>query len=133
MSDTPKVLYCFPDSAGESFRPSNGTEGMIFMDAFCEHCINEKWCHTQNDDDKKCDILSNSMLYDPGEPGYPEEWVYNEEGWPVCTAWKRWDWGRDEGDGFNEPPPIYPEDPNQLCFPFIFDEIGVPKTELQNV
>lgn len=31
----PKILYPFPQCAGKSFRPSNGTEGMIFEEHFC--------------------------------------------------------------------------------------------------
>lgn len=36
---------------GEKYRPSNGTAGEGFMEAFCYHCIHEKWSHTQNDAD----------------------------------------------------------------------------------
>lgn len=132
MSQVPKVLYCFPQCAGQSFRPSNGTEGMMFMDAFCDNCLHEKWSHTHNDHDKKCPILSATMLYDKKEKGYPEEWVYNDEGWPVCTAWHKWDWGNDgdpdDPDNPNYRPPDL-DNPNQLCLPFLFDEIGIPKTE----
>lgn len=121
----PKVLYCFPTKAGQSFCPSNGTEGMIFVDAFCCNCIHEKFCHTQDHADMKCDIFSRTMLHRPGEPGYPEEWQFDKDGWPICTAWKKWDWGRDDDGNFIDPPPVYPDDPNQLCLPFIFDEIGI--------
>ena len=90
---------------------------MIFLEAFCERCRHEKWTHTQNDKDLKCEILSNSFL---GE--LVPEWIYNEEGWPVCTAWEFWDWGYDDETGdLVDPPP--PPDPNQLCFPFMMDEI----------
>jgi hypothetical protein len=124
--DTPEVLNRFPDYAGKPFYPSNGMEGMIFMEAFCEQCIHERWIHCQEEDrdEDKCKILSASMINQPGDPEYPKEWVYNEKGWPVCTAWKRWDWGSD-GDGFNEPPepPYEPQDPNQLMLFSIADDI----------
>lgn len=125
MSYYPKVLYQLPKSAGKPFRPSNGTEGMIFMDAFCMRCIHEKFSHTLDHADKKCDILSKSMLHELGDVEYPKEWIYNEEGWPVCTAWKHWDWGGDDWDNgnINEPPPEPVNDPNQLMFPFMIDEI----------
>lgn len=119
---TPEVLYCFPQCAGEKFQPSNGTEGMIFMEAFCDHCIHEKFCHTGEHGDLQCEILSNTMLYGVNDKEYPQEWQYNAEGWPVCTKWKYWDWGND-GDGFNEPPEPEPYNPNQLVLPFIFDEV----------
>lgn len=35
------------------YRPSNGTEGMIFCSNFCDHYIHEKFTHTQNQDDKQ--------------------------------------------------------------------------------
>lgn len=130
---TPKVLYCFPQCGGESFRPSNGMEGMIFTEAFCERCIHEKFMHTQQHGDMQCDILNRTMLHDKVEDGYPTEWIYNDEGWPVCTAWKYWDWGRDDDGNWKEPPPAPIDDPNQLMLPFILDEIGVPKTEPQTV
>jgi|GEM_PF-2566466 len=123
----PKVLYCFPDSAGKKFMPSNGTEGMIFMDSFCSVCINEKFLHTNNDSDLKCEILSKSMLEDD-----VEEWIFSDEGWPVCTKWKHWDWGNDKDDnGLTEPPPPEPYDPNQLVMPFMLDEILEQKEVFQ--
>lgn len=124
MSETPKVLNQFPDYAGTSFYPSNGTEGMIFIDAFCEQCIHERWLHRQDQDrdEDKCDILSRTMIYKPGDPEYPEEWIYNDEGWPVCTKWQKFDWGN-EDDGWNEPPEPEPEDPNQLMLFSIADDV----------
>jgi len=112
---TPKVLYCFPESAGQSFMPSNGTEGMRFTEAFCDNCL-----HQHPDPDKKpqCfEILMKSLMDEQ-----PDEWIFNSEGWPVCTAWKKWDWGNDR-DGWNEPPTPEPRNPRQLILPF--DLIGV--------
>lgn len=130
----PKVLYQFPQCAGKTFMPSNGTEGMIFTTAFCENCIHEKFIHTAQDGDKQCDIFSRSILhwYEPEHPDYPKEWIYDKEGWPICTAWKKWDWGRDDEGGWNDPPEPEPYNPNQLVFPFMFDEIfdnTIPKTQ----
>lgn len=104
------------------YRPSNGTEGEYFMEDFCYNCIHEKWTHTQNDADKKCDILSRTLIYDTEDPEYPEEWQYDDAGNPTCTSHKHWDWGNDR-DGVNEPPPEPVDDPNQLVMPFIVDEI----------
>lgn len=132
---TPKVLYQFPQCAGEPFRPSNGTEGMFFTSAFCENCIHEKWIHTQNDDDKKCGILSDSMIFDLKDEEYPKQWVFDAEGWPVCTAWKKWDWGTD-GDPDDPDNPNYtpPPNPNQLdLFPLYPDERNYQPKEKEKI
>lgn len=109
---------------GTSYQPSNGTEGMIFMENHCFQCIHEKFSHTQCHEDKKCDIMSRTMLHDPGDDEYPEEWIYLD-GKPTCTKYQHWDWGGDDpfDDGLNEPPPEPIDDPNQLMFPFMIDEI----------
>lgn len=100
-------------ACANSYHPSNGTEGMDFTDHYCANCIHEKWMHTQKESDKKCEILSNSMIFSPWEPGYPKEWVEDEGGRAECTEFVKWDWGNDE-DGWNEPPPApTPPDPNQ--------------------
>lgn len=103
---------------------------MMFTESFCDRCIHEKWSHTQNDNDKKCDILSRSMVYDTIEEGYPKEWMFNDEGWPVCTAWKKWDWDQDDEGNWNDPVEPEPEDPMQLVFPF-FEEWIEQNTEIE--
>lgn len=133
----PKILYQFPQCAGQKFQPSNGTEGMIFTDTFCENCIHEKYMHTAIDGDKQCDIFNRAFLHSKEDKEYPPEWCYNSEGWPICSNWVKWDWGNDE-DGWNEPPEPEPYNPNQLVFPFIFGEIfdnTIPRTaaELEEV
>lgn len=106
------------------YRPSNGTEGMCFMEQFCDHCIHERYNQTLNDDDKKCTILSNTMTYDVTDEKYPVEWTYNEQGEPICTAHVRWDWDNNgDPDDRNNPKAPIPDNPNQLVFPFILEEI----------
>lgn len=51
--------------------PSNGTEGMIFMDKFCSNCYKESYCT----------ILTNSMVLGK----QPKQWVYVENK-PTCTS-----------------------------------------------
>ena len=99
----------------EKYQPSNGSEGMAFQDKFCDRCIHEKWNHTQQDGDRKCDILNRTMIHDVKDPEYPEEWIEDPEKGPLCTKFHRWDWGNLE-EGFNEPyeDEIPIEDPNQL-------------------
>jgi hypothetical protein len=74
------------------YTPSNGTEEWGFIKAFCWNCVHEKWMHTLEHGDKKCDILNRSMIYSIEDEEYPKEWIYDENGKPTCTAWKEWDW-----------------------------------------
>ena len=48
------------------YRPSNGTEGMSFIEFFCSNCL-----YDVNED---CDILARSMGFDIDDEEYPEEW-----------------------------------------------------------
>ena len=122
--DHPKILYKFPECAGESWMPSNGTEGMEFTGNFCDECLHERWSHypDQDREEDKCKILNKSMIDPP-----VDEWQYDEEGYPHCTKWVHFDWG-DEDDP-NEPgddwpfKPI-PTGPNQLSlFPLSPNEL----------
>lgn len=116
LPNTPEVLYCFPEAAGQHFMPSNGTDGMVFMDAFCDNCIHQ---HPDPDKTPQCDdILLQSLI---GEQ--PAEWIFNKRGWPICTKWKFWDWNGRDGDDINEPPPPEPFNPRQLIFPY--DLVGL--------
>lgn len=66
------------------YRPSNGTEGMSFVEAWCDHCIK----HSISPEAKKqCPILRDTFIYDSDDPEYPEAWQY-QNGRPVCTAFK---------------------------------------------
>lgn len=120
---TPQILYRFPDHAGESFRPSNGTEGMIFEEHFCSQCIHQNPDPTKN---KNCEVAMLAFCFDERDKEYPREWIFNADGWPVCTKWQKWDWGNDgdpdDPDNPKAPPPP-PPDPNQLdLFPLYPDE-----------
>lgn len=72
------------------YRPSNGTEGMIFMERFCDRCERDRLWRLEERD--PCPILSDTMLYDPGDPAYPKEWIEEEgkDGFahPRCTAFE---------------------------------------------
>lgn len=102
-----------------SYRPSNGTEGMIFEDNFCSHCI-----HDNAAKEKYCPIITAAMCFNPTEPEYPKEWIIKDEE-PHCTNFVKWDWNNDgdpdDPDNPKAPPP--PPDPNQLnLFPLYPDE-----------
>lgn len=72
------------ESGSKHYRPSNGTEGMMFMERWCEQC--SKCVETEYGMD--CTIITNSMLFDADEEGYPPEWTY-DEGQPCCTAFEK--------------------------------------------
>jgi hypothetical protein len=104
------------------YRPSNGTEGMSFTDKFCDNCIHE--CPLI-ESKKKCEILTLTHFHEIDEPEYPNEWIYDDEGKPTCTAFVKWDWDNDgdpdDPDNPKAPPP--PPDPNQIdLFPLYPDE-----------
>lgn len=96
----------------KKYCPSNGSEGMEFTDNYCMNCIN---CDPNPDGKKQCMILCRSMAYDVNNPKYPEEWTYDENGEPTCTAFVKWDW-KEKGDPDNPDNPNYqmPKNPNQL-------------------
>jgi hypothetical protein len=94
------------------YKPSNGTEGMIFTDEYCMNCIH---CDPNPEGEKQCDILLRTMCYDLNDKEYPEEWTYNEKEEPICTAWKKWNWGaKGNPDDPNNPNYQEPHNPNQL-------------------
>lgn len=58
------------------YRPSNGSEGDWFVGRWCERCVKAK----------PCAIVGRSMAHSIGEPGYPRQWVQDDDG-PRCTAY----------------------------------------------
>lgn len=67
--------------AWNTYRPSNGTEGMIFMERWCFQCAREK----------RCPILTATFLYDEDDVRYPKEWIRksHDDEWPgtaLCTG-----------------------------------------------
>lgn len=69
---------------GESYRPSNGTEGAAFEAYYCDRCRHES--EYRDTGEGGCLILLNAFAFDKGEDGYPAEWVYGPDGVPTCTA-----------------------------------------------
>ena len=67
------------------YRPSNGTEGLVFQDHFCVRCIYDG---DEGRVAKYCDILSRTMIYEIEDPEYPREWIYDKDGQPICTAFE---------------------------------------------
>lgn len=78
-------------NAGKKYRPSNGTEGEIFFDAWCRQCQRDKSMREgvdidECDDTERCDIIANTFAYDVEDAEYPVEWQYGKDGQPCCTA-----------------------------------------------
>lgn len=67
-----------PAIGNAPYRPSNGTEGMIFQETYCERCAKYR-CG-------KCAILERTMFYNLGDPNYPTQWQYDERRRPFCAA-----------------------------------------------
>lgn len=112
---------------GQPYRPSNGTEGLWFVDEWCRNCIHGKYEHTGDISDKPCELLTASFMCDIKDPMYPKEWIYDKDDRPTCTAFVKWGWNRDD-DGNWIDPPVSPPDidnPNQLVLPFIFEELNI--------
>lgn len=63
---------------GRKFRPSNGTDGMMFEAAWCDACARQG----------KCIIHLRAMLYSLDDPAYPDQWTYDASGSPVCTGFR---------------------------------------------
>jgi hypothetical protein len=99
---------------------------MAFCAHYCDRCLNQ---HPDPDNKKQCMILCRTLALNITDKDYPEEWQYNDAGMPVCTAWIKWDWGKDDDGNWIEPPRPPIDDPNQLCLPFIFDELNIPKQQ----
>lgn len=66
--------------AGKPYRPSNGTEGEMFMSRFCYRCQHDE------DEEEPCPILTMTFALPIEDPDYPKEWVHDRNGNPDCTA-----------------------------------------------
>ena len=115
------------------YRPSNGSEGDWFINKYCNNCIHGKYEHTGDIQDKPCDILSSSFCYGIEDEKYPKEWQYDENNKPCCTNYSKWDWNQDDDGNWNDPPITDPPDPNQMCLPFIIEEIEINTLQPQLV
>lgn len=66
------------EEIGRKWRPSNGTEGCIFIESWCGEC--------SRDANEDCTILAATFAYDVDDPTYPREWCIGADGQPRCTA-----------------------------------------------
>lgn len=77
--------YC--GDPGSIYRPSSGTEGMVFMDDWCASCDRDAAFRRDPDRNPGCDIIARTMALKETDPRYPTEWIYDENGSACCTAW----------------------------------------------
>lgn len=64
-------------SKPKKYRPSNGTEGMIFQSQFCDRCKRD--AEFQKTQVGGCGILARTLGYGIDDPEYPEEWIWNPD------------------------------------------------------
>lgn len=70
------------------YRPSSGAEGEWFIGQWCARCGRDK-CQNGSkamadcSQDDFCQIIGNTMFMDVDDPGYPKEWVTDDDG-PRC-------------------------------------------------
>lgn len=63
------------EDAGQKYRPSNGTEGDLFMSEYCWRCQLET----------HCTIPGKTALYQIEADDYPAQWQIGSDGQPTCT------------------------------------------------
>ena len=74
-----------------SYRPSNGTEGEIFMEKWCYRCRRDQKFQETHDGNDGCPIILAAMIHDRAQPKYPMEWVSDDDVGlvnPRCTAFE---------------------------------------------
>lgn len=67
------------------YRPSNGTEGEMFLSHYCSRCRRDRGSRSDDGDDG-CSIIVRTMALPIDHPDYPKEWVMSENRTPRCTA-----------------------------------------------
>lgn len=79
------------ERVGEKYRPSNGSEGAFFHEAWCCECARDKAMregenYDDCDDNEVCAIIGKTFAFDVEDEEYPKEWQYGKDGQPCCTA-----------------------------------------------
>jgi hypothetical protein len=97
-------------AAQNSYCPSNGTEGMMFTEEYCMHCLH---CDPDPNGKKQCELLLATLCFYPTDPEYPREWIIDSLGKPKCTKYVNWNW-RDDGDPDDPDNPKAPPPPTPL-------------------
>lgn len=78
----------------KSYIPSNGTEGAIFRERFCDQCKHDhKYLYETTDPEDACPISNATLLHNPGDAEYPKEWIYTDDTdifSGTCTAFEQY-------------------------------------------
>ena len=74
----------------ELYRPSNGTEGEVFMSQWCAQCVRDK-AHREDFEEDGCEIIAMTMAVDVDDPAYPQQWRKDGGAGPRCTAFEEED------------------------------------------
>lgn len=82
---TAKAAEFFKSEAGKKYRPSNGTEGELFQEAFCHKCKKDNF---DGEGGESCRILLETFAWDVEDEDYPGEWIIATDGQPTCTAFE---------------------------------------------
>ena len=77
---------CQAQEVPEPYRPSNGTEGAIFMSRWCDRCERDR--DFRDNDGDSCPIAAATMIYRRTDPEYPKEWREDGPEGPRCTAFR---------------------------------------------
>ena len=80
---TPEHAALNVAAGSKLYRPSNGSEGEMFRDRWCDHCTKDDY-----DNEVYCPILSSSMCFETSDKNYPRELKHDEKGQPCCTAFE---------------------------------------------
>ena len=67
----------------ERYSPANGSEGEWFHERFCYQCKHHSWPVGTG-----CEIQLRALVYRRNAPQYPDEWTFDAEGQPTCTAFE---------------------------------------------
>ena len=65
------------------FRPRNIIEQEIFIGEWCDNCV-----YDDIRNEEYCSIRNASFVYWIGDPKYPRELIYDDDGVPMCTKFK---------------------------------------------
>jgi hypothetical protein len=71
----------------KKYKPSNGTEGELFINRHCANCVHEN-SFRKEDGKKFCGILSATLTHEVNDKKYPTEWQYIDDK-PTCTKFER--------------------------------------------
>ena len=63
----------------KKYKPSNGTEGLMFQDAYCDRCIFDAHYQDTQESGTGCYLLRNSFVYEIDDSRYPTEWIEEDE------------------------------------------------------